>query len=105
MPNTNKTTRPIDATFRANVIADSNSGWPCVQMPDSAEFFGTGKCVKVGGTVDGHDYEATMLPVGGGTHAATPCGIPEGPGEGPWRRCDCASDAPIRVSVPGPRSP
>lgn len=68
MPNTNKTTRPIDATFRANVIADSNSGWPCVQMPDSAEFFGAGKCVKVGGTVDGHDYEATMLPVGGGTH-------------------------------------
>lgn len=63
MPNTNKTTRPIDATFRANVIADSNSGWPCVQMPDSAEFFGTGKCVKVGGTVDGHDYEATMLPL------------------------------------------
>lgn len=58
----------IDVTFTATLIADSNSGWPCVRMPDSAEFFGTGKAVKVAGTVDGHDYEATMLPVGGGTH-------------------------------------
>ena len=68
MPNTNKTRQPVDTTFRANVVADANSGWLCVQLPDSAEFFGTGKCVKVGGTVDGHDYEATMLPVGGRTH-------------------------------------
>lgn len=59
---------PIDVTFDATVMADSNSGWLCVQMPDSAEFFGTGKAVKVAGTVDGYDYEATMLPVGGGTH-------------------------------------
>lgn len=58
----------IDVTFRATVISDSNSGWLCVQMPNSAEFFGTGKSVKVGGTVDGQNYEATMLPVGGGTH-------------------------------------
>ncbi|MEC5180238.1 DUF1905 domain-containing protein [Arthrobacter sp. CG_A4] len=68
MTNTNKTAQPIDTTFSANVITDGNSGWLCVQMPDSAEFFGTGKSVKIGGTVDGHDYEATMLPVGGGTH-------------------------------------
>lgn len=58
----------LDVTFTATVIADSNSGWPCVQMPDSADFFGTGKAVKIGGTVDGHPYEATMLPVGGGIH-------------------------------------
>ena len=58
----------IDVTFIATVIADSNSGWPCVLMPDSAAFFGTGKVVKVAGTVDGHDYQATLLPVGGGTH-------------------------------------
>ena len=58
----------LDVTFTAAVIADSNSGWPCVQMPDSADFFGTGKAVKIGGTVDGHPYEATMLPVGGGIH-------------------------------------
>lgn len=58
----------IDITFTATIISDSNSGWLCVQMPNSAEFFGTGKSVKVGGTVDGQNYEATMLPVGGGTH-------------------------------------
>lgn len=58
----------IDVTFTAEVIPDSNSGWPCVQMPDSAEFFGTGKAVKVAGKVDGHAYEASMLPVGGGVH-------------------------------------
>lgn len=63
-----KAAQQIDTTFTATIIADSNSGWPCVQMPGSGEFFGTGKAVKVGGTVDGHDYEASMLPVGGGTH-------------------------------------
>lgn len=68
MTSKNESAQAIDTTFRATLIADSNSGWPCVQMPGSAEFFGTGKSVKIGGTVDGHDYEATMLPVGGGTH-------------------------------------
>lgn len=63
-----KAAQKIDYTFTATVIADSNSGWPCVQMPGSGEFFGTGKAVKVGGTVDGEPYEASMLPVGGGTH-------------------------------------
>lgn len=63
-----KTTQPIDLSFTAEVIADPNSGWLCVQMPNSAELFGTGKSVKVAGTVDGHDYEASMLPVGGGVH-------------------------------------
>lgn len=37
-------------------------------MPGSAETFGTGKAVKVEGTVDGHAYAASILPVGGGTH-------------------------------------
>ncbi|EMD27269.1 DUF1905 domain-containing protein [Amycolatopsis azurea] len=65
---TDKTPQEIDVTFTAEVIPDSNSGWPCVNMPGSAEFFGTGKAVKVVGTVDGHDYEVSMLPIGGGVH-------------------------------------
>ena len=68
MPKTDNTIEPIDTTFRAIVTADSKSGWACVQMPESAKFFGTGKSVKVGGTIAGEAYEATMLPVGGGTH-------------------------------------
>ncbi len=63
-----KTPQDIDVTFIAEVIPDANSRWPCVNMPGSAEFFGTGKAVKVSGTVDGHDYEASMLPIGGGVH-------------------------------------
>jgi hypothetical protein len=68
LANTPKTAQPIDVTFSAEVIADSNSGWLCVQLPGSAQILGTGQSVKVVGTIDGHDYEATMLPVGGGTH-------------------------------------
>lgn len=68
MSKPDKVLQSIDATFTATVVADDNSGWPCVRMPDSAAFFGTGKAVKVGGTIDGHEYEATMLPVGGATH-------------------------------------
>ncbi|WP_230855193.1 DUF1905 domain-containing protein [Arthrobacter terrae] len=54
MTNPNQIGHDIDVTFEATVIADSNSGWLCVQMPDYAEFFGTGKAVKIGGTVDGY---------------------------------------------------
>ncbi|MEV4893487.1 DUF1905 domain-containing protein [Nonomuraea sp. NPDC055795] len=61
-------TEPLDAAFTAPVVADSNSGWPCVRMPGSAGLLGTGKAVKVAGTVDGHAYEATLLPIGGGSH-------------------------------------
>lgn len=68
----NKTETPsfpaLDITFSAQTIADNNSGWSCVQMPGSAEVFGTGKAVKVERTVNGHKYAASMLPVGGGAH-------------------------------------
>jgi hypothetical protein len=37
-------------------------------IPDSDEVFGTGKAVKVSGTVDGHPHEASMLLIGGGIH-------------------------------------
>lgn len=68
MPTQGDNIGAIDTTFSAEIIADSNSGWLCVQMPGSAEFFGTGKAVKVEGTVDGHPYAASMLPVGDGVH-------------------------------------
>lgn len=68
MINTDKSAQMIDCAFVAMIIADANSGWPCVQMPGSAVFFGTGKAVKVAGTVDSHPYEASMLPVGNGIH-------------------------------------
>lgn len=59
---------PIDIEFDATLTTDNNSGWACVSMSGSAERFGTGKAIKVVGTVDGHPLQATMLPTGGGTH-------------------------------------
>ncbi len=58
----------IDTTFTTTITTEANSGWTCVVMPDSGTFFGTRKAVKVSGTIDGHPFEATMLPMGDGTH-------------------------------------
>ncbi|MEO7911041.1 MAG: DUF1905 domain-containing protein [Roseiflexaceae bacterium] len=52
-------------TFTAKITKDKNSGWTCVVWPESVGFFGTGKSVKVTATIDGHDFQATFLPIGG----------------------------------------
>lgn len=65
---TPKTPQPIDVKLDAPMTTDTTSGWACVSMSGSAERFGTGKAIKVAGTVDGHPLQATMLPTGGGTH-------------------------------------
>jgi hypothetical protein len=58
----------IDVRLDAEIVADPNSGWACVVVPDSKERLGTGKAVRIVGTVDGEEIEATMLPIGGGRH-------------------------------------
>lgn len=64
------TTTPvaIDTTFTAKITTEANSGWTCVVMPASGEFFGTRKAVKVTGLIDDHPFQATLLPMGDGTH-------------------------------------
>lgn len=43
----------LDHTFTAPIGVDVKGEiWPCVQMPGSAEFFGTKKGVRVDATVD-----------------------------------------------------
>ena len=37
-------------------------------VPDSAEVLGTRKAVKIGGTIDGHAFAATLMPSGAGPH-------------------------------------
>lgn len=58
----------ILGTYTLTIVADTTSGWTCVQVPHSAVLLGTGKAVKVRARVNDHPYEATMLPVGGGVH-------------------------------------
>ncbi|MEF3404046.1 DUF1905 domain-containing protein [Agromyces sp. CCNWLW203] len=45
---------PLDHEFTALIGVDVKGElWACVEMPGSAEFFGTGKAVRVDATVDG----------------------------------------------------
>ncbi|WP_062132478.1 DUF1905 domain-containing protein [Demequina aestuarii] len=61
---------PLDHTFTAPIGVEVKSEtWACVEMPDSAEFFGTGKSVKVDAEVDGVALENVgFMPTGRGGH-------------------------------------
>lgn len=68
MPDASMSPQSIDTMFTATITTESNSGWTCVVMPGSGDFFGTRKPVKVAGTIDEHLFQATLLPMGDGTH-------------------------------------
>ncbi len=60
---------PIDVEFTAAIRRDgAPGGWTIAVAPGSGEIFGTRRPVKVAGTMDGHPFEATLLPMGDGTH-------------------------------------
>ncbi len=59
----------MDGTFTATIIKEeAKGGWTNVLWPDSVAYLDTGKAVKVEGTMDGHDFQATFLPWGNGSH-------------------------------------
>jgi hypothetical protein len=64
---TPKTPQPLDHTFTAPIEKDG-AFTTYVTVPDSAELLGTRRPVKIGGTIDGHPFTATLMPSGAGPH-------------------------------------
>lgn len=60
----------LDHTFTAPIGVDVKGDvWPCVEMPDSAAFFGTGRSVRVDLTIDGLPVSNVgMMVTGTGGH-------------------------------------
>ncbi|WP_353650377.1 DUF1905 domain-containing protein [Nakamurella sp. A5-74] len=58
---------PLDHRLTAPIRKDGAFA-TYLEVPGSVELLGTGRAVKVAGTLDGHPFEATLMPSGAGLH-------------------------------------
>ena len=59
----------LNKTFTATLITEEKKGaWTYLIWPESVAALGTGKAVKVKGTIDGIEFLTSFLPMGDGTH-------------------------------------
>ncbi len=66
---------PSKSTFGATLgKARPGDTWTCVQLPGSADAFGTRGLVKVAGTVDGEPFRGAFMALGWCLHACSPVG-------------------------------
>lgn len=61
------TSTALDHRFTAPIEKDGTYA-TFLTVADSAAVLGTGRAVKVAGTLDGHPFEATLMPSGTGPH-------------------------------------
>jgi hypothetical protein len=57
----------LEAEFTAPIEKDGAYA-TYLTVPGSAELLGTRRPVKVAGTIDGHEFTATLMPSGNGPH-------------------------------------
>jgi hypothetical protein len=58
---------PLDASFTAAIRKDGAFA-TYLELDGSDRLLGTRRAVKVAGTLDGHPFEATLMPSGSGPH-------------------------------------
>lgn len=58
---------PLDHEFTA-VLEKDGAFATFLTVPDSARLLGTRRAVKVSGIIDGHTFDATLMPSGNGPH-------------------------------------